>query len=178
LPQHYGPLNTYISKLDYKHESNLSSFNCTNSDQNDFLSSDALEYARLSLGVTYLLFDGASEKLLAFITLGTGAIKLPDKKEEWVLRGKKLKEYPKEFPRQFPALRIGQLATDCNEENKGAGTYLIHFAIRIGINLQANAGCAYLVANPYPERVPWYEKRGFKILQEGKNTTQMYFELP
>ncbi len=78
MDKRYSVENTYVSKLEEKHKSILARFLSSEEDQNNFLHNDALEYAKLNLGVTYLLFRQADDKLIAFTTLGMGAIKLPD----------------------------------------------------------------------------------------------------
>ena len=174
MSRFYGAHNTYTTTLDKTHSELILGFKSTNQDQNEFLINDSFGYAKLNLGVTYLLFNSVNDRLVSFITLAMGTIKLP---EDWSIRGKLLREYPKDFPQQLPALRIGQLATQANEENKGAGAYLLSFAVRKAIELQAIVGCAYLVIDANPDKVTWYEKNGFKVLRRGEKTVCMYFEL-
>jgi GNAT superfamily N-acetyltransferase len=180
LTTKYGAHNTYISTLKESHTDILDSFESEGKDQNDFLVKDAIEYSKLNLGVTYLLFNAATDSLVSFITLGTGAIKIPEKmRGDWKLRGRRLVDYPKDFPYQFPALKIGQLATQKDEQGKGAASLLLTFAVRKAImELQPVVGCKYLIADAYPERVPWYEKNGFIIIRKGKKTFAVLFELP
>ena len=179
VDERYSVGNTYVSKLEEKHKSILVQFTSSEEDQNNFLHNDALEYTKLNLGVTYLLFRQADDKLIAFTTLGTGAIRIPDKLE-WELHGKKLKDYPKMFPNQFPALKIGQIATITEEEGKGAGTLLLHFASKLATELKSRVGCTYLVLDARSKRIDWYKKRGFKTWItniSGMETVPMYTEI-
>jgi len=182
LPDRYDSVNTYFLVLEERHKDAIRGFESKSGEQNDFLKDDSLEYAKLNLGVTYLLFSKENGKLIAFLTIGMGALKIP-KKDTWRFHGRKLKEYPKEpegFPTSFPALKIGQLATHKDEEGKGAGTLLIAFAIQKALEAQKHIGCAYLIADAKIDKVPWYEKRGFKTYIEklgGKETVPMYMEL-
>jgi len=179
LPEKISESNSYVSFLEEKHKSGLAAFKSTKKEMNEFLVQDALEYQRLSLGITYLLFDRNS-KLISYLTLGMGALKLPDK-AEFELHGKKLKEYPKQFPNQFPALLIGKLATDEKDEGSGGGSLLVDFAIKQALELRPRIGCAYVLAHVYPEKVGWYRKKGFGTHVRdfaGLETIPMYFELP
>lgn len=179
MDERYSVGNTYISKLEEKYKSALLNFKSSEEDQNNFLHNDALEYAKLNLGVTYLLFRQSDNKLVAFTTLGMGAIRLPDK-FEWELHGKKLKSYPKQFPNQFPALKVGQIATTKEEEGKGAGTLMLQFASRVASDLKSQIGCAYLVLDARSNKLDWYKKRGFRTwIQnfEGMETIPMYLEI-
>ena len=72
-----------------RHKGFLANFRSNKEELNDFLVSDALEYQRLHLGITYLLFS-VENKLISYMTLAMGALKIPD--EDFELRGKKLKE--------------------------------------------------------------------------------------
>ncbi len=178
----YGVEDAFISMLSDEHLHHLQSFSSGNFELNDFLQKDALGYQNLHLGITYLLFRKSDSKLLAYTTLSMGALKLPEKKEEFVFAGRKLGEYPKDFPNQLPALLIGKLATDKSEEGRGAASLLLDFATRIALEQRKAVGCAFLVAHVYakPDVVGWYERKFFKrIVQklEGRETIPLYSEL-
>ncbi|PIT84874.1 hypothetical protein COU37_01290 [Candidatus Micrarchaeota archaeon CG10_big_fil_rev_8_21_14_0_10_45_29] len=111
-----------------------------------------------------------------------GAMKLPEKSEEFVFCNKKLKDYPKDFPKSFPALLIGKLATDKNEEGRGAASILLDFAVKKAISIRAEIGCTYLLAHAYNKEkvISWYKKKGFYTYiadLAGRETIQMHFEL-
>lgn len=128
--------------------------------------------------MTYLLFNGG-DKLVSYITLGMGALRIPDK-GVFVFRGRRLADYPKDFPSQFPGLLIGKLATDKSEAGKGGASILLDFAVKVALEAREKIGCAYLLAHVYPESTGWYEKRGFRTYVEnaaGRETVPMYFEL-
>ncbi len=176
----YTNENTYRSVLCVEYSGIIANFESKGADQNEFLINDALEYAKLNLGITHLLFEKGTDKLLSFITLGMGTLKIPDE-IDWELKGKRLKEYPKVFPNQFPALKIGQLATQKEEENRGVASLLISFAIRLALAYQKEVGCKYIVLDADPRQVKVYEKRGFKTWIRdfgGRETIPMYLELP
>ncbi|SRR3989339_234490 len=113
------------------------------------------------------------------MTLATGALKVPDKLE-FEFRGKKLREYPKDFPNQFPALLVGKLATDKNEEGNGGAGLLLDYAVKLALEIRGKVGCIYLVADSYKESMNWYKKKGFRtyIKDTSQRTTiPMYLEL-
>ncbi len=109
-----------------------------------------------------------------------GSLKIQDL-AEFQLRGKRLVLYPKEFPKQFPALLIGKLATDRNEEGKGGASHLVHFAVNLAIKLRSEAGCGFLTAHAYSDSrvIERYRNMGFKNLESKfeNETTPMYMEL-
>jgi len=179
--QKYTPEEVFVSVLNEQCLSVVGSFNSTNEDLNEFIKKDAMEYQNVHLGVTYLLLDKQTNKLLSYVTFAMGSLKIPDK-EEFILRGKKLKDYPKDFPNQFPALLIGRLATDRTEEGKGGASLLIDYGVKLALSEREKVGCGYLLAHAYASAkvVEWYKKVGFKTYVdkiEGRDTIPMYFEL-
>jgi GNAT superfamily N-acetyltransferase len=173
---------TFIQMLGEEHLTRIAQFNSNNDELNDFLRKDALSYQKLHLGTTYLLLRKSDSKPLAYITLSMSALKLPEKKEEFILAGKRLGEYPKDFPNQLPALLLGKLATDKREEGKGAAGRLLDFAVHTALEQRKSIGCAFLVAQAYarPTVVGWYERKLFRrIIQkiEGRETVPLYLEL-
>ncbi len=182
LPAKYAPDEVYISILKEEHTPLIANFSCDDKELNEYLKKDALAYQNLHLGVTYVLFTKLANKPVSYMTLAMGSLKIPDK-HEFILRGKKLREYTKIFPQQFPALLIGKLATDKNEEGKGAASILLDYAAKIAMNARQQFGCSHLIAHARATEkiVDWYKKRGLVTYVEdliGRDTIPMYFELP
>ncbi|MFH1095567.1 MAG: hypothetical protein V1728_05095 [Candidatus Micrarchaeota archaeon] len=174
--------DTFIQMLGDEHLARIAQFNSNNDELNDFLRKDALSYQKLHIGTTYLLLRKSDSKPLAYITLSMSALKLPEKKEEFTLAGRRLGEYPKDFPNQLPALLLGKLATDQSEEGKGAASQLLDFAVYLALAQRESIGCAFLVAHAYatPKVVGWYERKRFmRIVRdiEGRETVPLYLEL-
>lgn len=174
----YSDKNTYVSILNENHLQQLDSFNSKNVELNQFLVKDAFGYQELHLGKTYILFNQES-KIVSYLTLAMGALKIPDK-QEFEFHGKKLKQYPKDFPNQFPALLIGKLATNKEEEGKGGAGLLLDYAVKKALQLREQIDCSHLIVHAYPESIEWHKAKGFKThLKEvtGRETIPMYFEL-
>jgi len=141
-----------------------------------------MAFQRLHPGITYLLISKQGGKLISYLTLATGSLKIPDEKE-FVLRGRRLGEYPKDFPRQFPALLIGKLATDKDEEGRGGAGLLLDYIVGIALSIRKSAGCSHLIAHAKaaPGVIEWYRHKGFRtdILKwAGRETIPLYLELP
>ena len=110
------------------------------------------------------------------------AIRLVDERDNFQAGGRRLSEYPKNFPNQFPALLIGRLATDKNEQGKGAASLLLDKALQMAFDERERIGCVCLAAHAYnePKVIEWYKKRKFKLCSDAKkgmDTVPMYFEL-
>ena len=161
------------------HRAAASTFESDKMELNEFLANDAMGYQNLNLGATYLLFSKEGNRLVSYITLSMGALKIPEG-NEFEFRGKRLKEYPKEFPRNFPALLIGKLATDRHEETRGGASLLLAYAVRKSLRMQKEIGCAYLMAHVYTDKIEWYAHKGFRTFiadSSRMETVPMYIEL-
>ena len=61
----------------------------------------------------------------------------------------------------IPAVKIGRLAVRSDFQDQGIGTALIRFSIDKALLISESVGCRLLTLDAYPDRVAWYEKRGF-----------------
>lgn len=93
--------DVYVSSLKNEHDGLVAKFKSKNDGMNDFLRTDALEYQRLDLGATYVLLDRKGEKLISYITLSMGALRIPERKEEFIFREGSLANTRKAFPSSF-----------------------------------------------------------------------------
>ncbi len=172
----------YTSILRPEHAPLLHSFESNSPELNDYLKTDALGYQNLHLGVTYLLFSKAGGHVISYLTVANGSLRISDSKE-FVLRGRRLGDYPKDFPRQFPALLICKLATDKKEEGCGGAGLLLEYAVSIAMKNRQTAGCSHLIAHAKASAgvIDWYEHKGFRTDYSdfvGMETVPLYLELP
>ena len=63
----YSPDEAYISILKKENAALITNFCCDDEELNEYLKQDALEYQRLHLGVTYVLFTKAANKPISYI---------------------------------------------------------------------------------------------------------------
>lgn len=81
-----------------------------------------------------------------------------------------------------PAVRISRLAVEDTHQGKNIGRQLVELAI--GITVQAivpNAGCRFLILDAKSKSIPFYERRGFRLLDteenKAKDTPLMFMDL-
>lgn len=178
----YTAKDVYIAVLTEESLPLLSSFKSENEELNEYLQKDALPYQKIHLGITYALFSKEGGKPISYASIAMGSLRIPDEKE-FVLKGKKLQEYPKDFPRQFPALLIGKLATDQTESGRGGAGLLLDFVVKLALRVRAEIGCSHIIAHAKPKQstIDWYVHKGFATDisdWKGRETVPMYFELP
>ncbi len=162
-----------IEKLDEGHREVLSDFDCGHADINEFTRNDIFEYQKQNIGVSYALLD-ADGRILSFITLLMGAIKMPSHLGFRIA-------HVSEVPNQVPALKIGRIGTLRTEQKKGHAKRLIQYALYLAIKLRKEIGCHYLTLDAYPENVPLYQKCGFIPFYSdwaGRETVPMFMIIP
>jgi len=111
-------MNIYL----LEQESNVESFDCGDSDLNDFLKHDALFVSEKRIANTYVVTENGI--IIAYFSL------LNDKVSKLDATGSSWKRLKKLFPRSkhfssYPAIKIGRLAVDLKYEGQGIGRELM-----------------------------------------------------
>lgn len=156
----------------------IKSFDCGDSDLNDFLYSDALNYFKSMMALTYILEDAEADKTVAYYSLLNDKIVFdPDDKKLWnrlnrrVANSKRRKEYP--------AVKIGRLAVSCDYAHQQIGKAIL-LQIKYVFSSMRRSACRFLTVDAYEAAIPFYEKCGFMFLSEKdkySSTRAMYFDL-
>ena len=90
-------------------DTEIMSFDCGDDDLNDFLVSDAKNYLRAMMALTYLLEDNDESKTVAYYSLLNDKIVFdPDDKHFWNKLNRKISN--KKRRKEYPAVKIGRLA--------------------------------------------------------------------
>lgn len=138
-------------------DTRIKSFDCGDADLNDFLISDAVNYYKSMMALTYLLEDSDADKTVAYYSLLNDKIVFdPDEKNLWnrlnrrVANSKRRKEYP--------AVKIGRLA-------KQIGRAILLQVKHVFATMRRSA-CRFITVDAYAAAVPFYEKCGFVLLSE------------
>ena len=151
-----------IEKLRPDHASLFGGFISDSKDENSFLSEEALEGQRLRLSDTYLLIEKKSRRIVSYMSLYIGSFKISRKR---IFHNVKIKNksYSVQRLRHMPCLIIGRLATNKEDEGRGAATILIASAIKQARRINELISFPFLVVHAYKEKSSFYEKRGFTI---------------
>ena len=159
-------------------DTDIKSFDCGDADLNDFLLSDAKNYLRAMMALTYLLEDNTACKTVAYYSLLNDKIVFdPEDRQLWnrlnrrIVNSKRRKEYP--------AVKIGRLAVSKDYVGNHIGESILLLIKHMFTTMQRSA-CRFITVDAYAAAVPFYEKCGFMFLSEkDKNakTRAMYFDL-
>ena len=158
---------------DYK----FGSFNCEEPDLNDFLLTDAKEYASRLLAVTYLIESNGD--VAAFFSISNDRISLSESdKATW----RRIKSaFPHRKHRSdYPAVKIGRLGVDYRYKEQGLGSSILNFVKKAFIT-NNRTGCCVVTVDALPSAVNFYKLNGFHLLRksdrENAETIPMYFNL-
>lgn len=159
-------------------DTEIKSFDCGDADLNDFLFSDAINYYKSMMALTYILEDESAGKTVAYYSLLNDKIVFdPDDKKFWnrlnrrIINSKRRKEYP--------AVKIGRLAVSNDYCRQHIGNAIVLQIKHIFATMRRSA-CRFITVDAYAAAIPFYEKCGFMFLSEkDKNakTRAMYFDL-
>lgn len=144
-----------ISIKDARNKSILKSFDCGNDNLNIFLRNFAWANDRNGIGKTYVLIN--KNTIYGFFTLSSAQIKRSSLIDESNI---KLPRYP------IPAIRLARLAVNKKHQKQGYGAYLLKQALIKIVNASNVVGIYLIVVEPKIEAISFYEKYGFKRLDE------------
>ena len=137
----------------------MSGFDCGNPDFNDYVTNEALRDLHQDFSVTYIGVIGGYPA--AFMTLVAGAYNARNIFED----GKTPYKY-----RQVPAVKIARIATDLKYQGRGLGSYLIDYATAVALEVKKFIGCTLVITDALPEKISWYQRRGFIMSMDAQRT--------
>jgi GNAT superfamily N-acetyltransferase len=149
----------------------VGSFDCGDSDLNEYIWYQALDEQNARAGIVYLAWQ--NQDLVGFVSLAMSSLQV-----ELVDGHHRPGSTPYTY---FPALMIGRLAVDRRCQRLGLGTNLCRFAIARAMELREVVGCKFVIVNAKQASIPFYLKNGFQLGQnqpKDRREPFMYFKLP
>jgi len=131
---------------------NLAGFSCGTVDLDDWLRDDAIRLQDCGSVAVYLARAG--EEIVGYLSLLSDCIRVNSRER------KDMKFSHDDHP-IIPAIKIAHLAVKSERQKRGLGTTLLKFASDRAFLVAESVGCRLLTLDAYPERVSWYEDRGF-----------------
>lgn len=153
-------------------------FDCGDSDLNEFFHVDSITAGRELLAVTYVFKINGDA--VAFISVSNDAIKKED------LTRSRHKRIMQLIPREkryssMPAVKIGRFATCANMQSKGVGTEIMGF-LKYWFTHGNKTGCRFIIVDAYnrEKTIRFYTRNGFDYLtttDKQDETRLMWFDL-
>ena len=157
--------------------SELTAFDCGDSDLNDFLLQDAKKAQELRIANTFILQDDGC--IAAYFCL------LNDRISRNEITGSRWKKIKEKFPvskqfRSYPCVKIGRFAVSVDYRGKGIGLWMME-NLKHKLNAaQGQSAFRYITVDAYLSAIPFYEKNGFQLLtkkDEDEHTRLMFFDM-
>jgi GNAT superfamily N-acetyltransferase len=172
------PINVRIRKLD-THEQ-VPSFDCGDSDLNDFILNDSTLYRKELLAVSYVMEDIAADQIVAYFSLANDKISLADFPDKTIFNRFRRKRFVNQKRlKSYPAVKICRLAVDSKYQGLSLGSMLINF-IKAFVARDTRAGCRFITVDAYADATLFYEKNGFEsltLLDNSERTRLYYYDL-
>lgn len=156
----------------------VSLFDCDNTDLNDFIKNDAINYQTELLSATYIWINDKQQPV-AFVSLANDKI---IKTESRIIWNRICRPIPNNKRRKnYPAVLIQRLGVAKHLQGKGLGIEIITF-LKAWFTTNNKTGCRFIVVDAYNETraMNFYIKTGFKFLLNSdilNHTRHMYFDL-
>jgi GNAT superfamily N-acetyltransferase len=177
-------MNSTLEKIDIvrlEEDTPISSFDCGDSDLNDFLHNDAKNYLKSMLAVTYLVKK--DDEIVAYFCLSYDGltrtmILTGEEKALWNKVGRKIPNNKRR--KTYPAVKIGRLAVAKKYAGFGIGRHIIDSITVMYLCEQHHAGCRFVTVDAYRSAFLFYERINFRYLTTidiDDETRTMYFDL-
>ena len=158
----------------------VSTFDCGDSDLNDFLLNEALPYRKSKLAVTYILEDKTTEEVFAFFSLANDRISIVDFENNTQFNRFRKQRFanPKRM-KSYPAVKICRLGVANSFQGAGIGTIILNF-IKGYFTDDNKTGCRFITVDSYASALAFYLRNGFAPLSaedESADTRLLYFDL-
>lgn len=155
----------------------LDSFDCGDSDLNDFLTEDAINFLNKRIATSYILTD--EDNIVAYFCLLNDKISRQDvTNNQW----KKIKgSFPvrKQFG-SYPAIKIGRFAVSSCYKGRNIGTDLMNLLKGMLHDSPSYSAFRYITVDAYLSAIDFYTKNQFKPLSEktaSEHTKLMFFDM-
>ena len=158
----------------------IKSFDCGDTDLNDFILNESFLYREALLAVSYVLENKIGQQTVAYFSLANDRISLSDFENKTEFnRFRKHRFVNEKRLKSYPAAKICRLGVDLSVKGQSIGSFLLNF-IKSYFVIENKTGCRFLTVDAYAAAVPFYEKNGFIPLNNedvDSATRLLYFDL-
>lgn len=151
-------------------------FDCGNSDLNDFLYNDSKEYMQKRLAVTYVIEQG--EDIAGYFSVLNDKLTVNEVPASVWRKIKKLFSHRKHRS-DYPAVKVGRLAVDVRYQGNQIGSDILNFVKQMFCH-NNRTGCLFITVDAFRDALPFYFKNGFQRLDTfdlDNSTIQLYYDL-
>jgi predicted GNAT family N-acyltransferase len=157
------------------------SFDCGDTDLNNFLQNDALPYLDERMAVTYVFTY--QNQIVAYYCLLNDKVTFDTTQEHeksfWNRFNRKNKIPNTKRRQNYPAVKIGRLAVSKYFGGQGVGRFILD-SIKQMLIQKTDIGCRFLTVDAYNIALDFYLKNEFQFISsqdENEATRLMYYDL-
>ncbi|WP_455633426.1 GNAT family N-acetyltransferase [Parabacteroides sp.] len=164
-----------------KKQETVKSFDCGDTDLNDFILNESQHYRKALLAVSYVAENKLDNyRVSAYFSLANDKVSLNDfgSKTEFN-RFRKHRFVNEKRLKSYPATKICRLGVDASAKGLRIGSFLLDF-IKSYFVINNKTGCRFLTVDAYADAIPFYLKNGFIPLNDedaDADTRLLYFDL-
>lgn len=155
----------------------LSTFDCGDSDLNEFLLDDAKHFLEKRIANTFILEDNG--RIAAYFCL------LNDKISRLEMTNSQWKKVKDSFPdgkrfRSYPSIKIGRFAVSIDYRGQNIGKELMILIKKLLNTDQNYSAFRFITVDAYISAIDFYRRNGFKELtkkEEDEHTRLMFFDM-
>ena len=168
-----------MRKLDTSEK--IESFDCGDTDLNDFILNESHHYRKALLAVSYVVENKQdNHRASAYFSLANDKVSLNDFESKTEFnRFRKHRFVNEKRLKSYPAAKICRLGVDLSVKGQSIGSFLLNF-IKSYFIIENKTGCRFLTVDAYAAAVPFYMKNGFVPLNDedvDSATRLLYFDL-
>ena len=157
MQQKFDFNNTSLVIARLEKEETVKTFDCGDSDLNDFIINESRLYRKEKLAVTYVLEDETDtehEHIVAFFSLSNDRISISDfdTKTKYNRFSKRFNNHKR--LKSYPAAKIGRLGVSLNMRGNSVGSFLLDFIKRF-FTADNKTGCRFITVDAYAAAIPF-----------------------
>jgi GNAT superfamily N-acetyltransferase len=131
-----------------------------------FLKKAALQFHSSNIAKTYVAVDADGDgpkRVRSYISILLSEIRKDYARAD---------DCPEAARYNFPAIKIARLATERDYEGRGLASSLIDFIAGLAkAQIMPHAGCRFLILDANREKIDFYQRRGFVLVDNDENTS-------
>lgn len=160
----------------------VKSFDCGDTDLNDFIFYESPLYRKALLAVSYIVENTKeNNKVEAYFSMANDRVSLTDFKNTTEFNRFRRHRFVNEKRlRSYPAVKLCRLGVDQSAKGIGMGSFILDF-IKSFFVVKNKTGCRFITVDAYNDAVPFYLKNGFLPLtseeETDSHTKLLYYDL-
>ena len=158
----------------------VESFDCGDTDLNDFIINEAHHYRKALIAVTYVMEHRETGEVVGYFSLANDRVSVTDLDNKTDFnRFRKHRFVNEKRLRSYPAVKLCRLGVAQTVREKNIGSFLLDFIKSYFLD-DNKTGCRFITVDAYIDAIPFYERNDFQHLKRHDDdlvTRLLFFDL-